>query len=493
MNKLNRRVLLLLFVLNSTFVFQQSFAEKYRYYINKDSLRNYVAVLTADSLSGRYTGTPGQQKAAAYIRTHFEKNNIAPLFNNGYYQPFAIGKLSPSGNITVNTKTLKYFQDYISFDQDCSARFGNKEILYVSEDVKAMKVIDAKDKFILLTEKEVEDFDNATLRKYFNHYKREGAAGIIFSTPTFEELKNEMENELTKKRIVLMDQLSNELDFPLFFVPTNFTDYLHFPHKKWERKFNKNKAIRQPLVFGTLSGQINPELQVIHTENVGGIIKGKKASNADHEHLIVMGHFDHLGVRNGDMYRGADDNASGIASILEMARIYGAAKQKGHELDRSVVFLMVSAEEIGLLGSEFYTLNPALPLSNTSAVLNIDMVGRENIDTLDKFSLYLIGADKINPELHEVNEQVNTTYSDLYLDYTYNEEDHPMRLYYRSDHYNFVKHDVPSVFYFGGFHDDYHKPTDTADKLNYDKLHAVTEFFFFTAWEIATQPHLLKR
>lgn len=488
------RIAILLFLtFNVTFSFQQTFAEKYLYYSSQDNLLKYLKVLTADSLTGRFTGTPGQQKAAAYIKNHFQNNNIEPLFKSGYYQPFVIAKLKPSGQLFVNNDTLEYFNDYVSFDQDVTTSFSNKEILYVSNDIKDPKTVDVKDKFILLTEKEVEDFDNATLRKLFNHYKKESAAGIIFSTSTFSAIKDEMKNELTRQRYTLMDNLARELDFPLFFVKQKFIQSLMFESKRWEKKFNKNKKIKTPLTLGTLSGVINPMIKTIHTENTGGLIKGKNYSTDNRDHIVIMGHFDHLGIKEGDIYRGADDNASGIASIMELARLFGLAKKEGFEFERSIVFLAVSAEEIGLLGSEFYTLNPALPLNKANAVLNIDMVGRENIDTLDKFSLYLIGADKINRELHEVNDKINNKYTHLYFDYKYNDEDHPMRLYYRSDHYNFVKHEVPSVFYFGGFHEDYHKPSDTVDKINLEKLETVSKLFFLTAWEIATNPNLLNR
>lgn len=488
-----KAITFLLFVFITTFSFQQSLAEKYQYYFHKDSLKNHLAVLTSDSLTGRYTGTVGQQKAAAYIKTKFVQNGIQPLFKTGYYQPFSIGRLSPSGKLTVNNKELNYFKDYISFDQDVSTNFDYTEIVYISNSVKKKNIPSVKNKFILLTEREVEDFDNAKLRAFFNHYKEQDAAGIIFSTPTFEVIKDEIKKELTNKQFLLMDEVSRSLDFPLFFVSDTFKETLVFSKNRWKKRFVKHKAIKKPLFLGQIKGQINPDLDVIHTENIGGIIPAVNHKNGNKDHVVIMGHFDHLGIRSGDMFRGADDNGSGISSILEQARIFGLAKKDGMTFDRSIVFLAVSAEEIGLLGSSFYTKNPALPLENTNAVLNIDMVGRENLDTLDTYSLYLIGADKIDKELSEVNEKINDEFFGLHLDYRYNEEEHPMRIYYRSDHYNFVEYGVPSVFYFGGFHEDYHKPSDTADKINLDKLNKVSKFLFFTAWEIATNEKILNR
>jgi Zn-dependent M28 family amino/carboxypeptidase len=177
---------------------------------------------------------------------------------------------------------------------------------------------------------------------------------------------------------------------------------------------------------------------------------------------------------------------------MEIAEAFQKAVKDGKGPKRSILFLHVTAEEIGLLGSKFYTENPIYPLENTVSNLNIDMIGRTDTKHKEEDQyVYLIGADRLSTELHELSIAVNESYTKLDLDFTYNAEDEPMRLYYRSDHYNFAKHDIPSIFYFNGLHEDYHKPTDTADKINYPLLAKRAQLVFYTAWEIANRENRL--
>ncbi len=220
------------------------------------------------------------------------------------------------------------------------------------------------------------------------------------------------------------------------------------------------------------------------TENVLGFIKG---SEKPEEIVIITAHYDHVGINNGEIYNGADDDGSGSVAILEMAKAFKQAEKDGLSPKRSILFLHVTAEEIGLLGSKFYTdLQPVFPLENTIANLNIDMIGRVDDTHLDKPNyVYLIGSDKLSLDLHNLSESVNQKYIKLDLDYTYNAENDPNRFYYRSDHYNFAKNNIPCIFYFNGVHADYHQPTDTPEKINYDLLAKRTQLIFATAWELA--------
>jgi Zn-dependent M28 family amino/carboxypeptidase len=225
-----------------------------------------------------------------------------------------------------------------------------------------------------------------------------------------------------------------------------------------------------------------------NSENVLAFIKG---SEAPEEVIIISGHFDHEGVNNeGEIHYGADDNGSGTSAILEIAQAFQKAKDDGFGPKRSVAFLHTTAEEIGLHGSRFYTENPVFSLDQTVANLNIDMIGRiderhlkENNDNY----IYLIGSNRLSTELHYISEAVNQNFPKLDLNYHYNSLDDPRRYYYRSDHYNFAKHNIPVIFYFNGEHDDYHKPTDTPDKIFYPLLEKRAKLIFATAWQLANQ------
>lgn len=235
--------------------------------------------------------------------------------------------------------------------------------------------------------------------------------------------------------------------------------------------------------FQHIPAKTYPRIQK-DTENVLGFIKG---SEKPEEVIVISAHYDHVGMRDGQVYNGADDDGSGSVALLEMAQAFQMAIKDGYHPKKSILFLHVTAEEIGLLGSKFYTdQQPVFPLENTIANLNIDMIGRVDDAHLNNPNyVYLIGTDRLSTDLHNLSEKVNNQYIKIDLDYTFNSESDPNRFYYRSDHYNFAKNDIPCIFYFNGVHADYHQTTDTPDKINYELLAKRTQLIFATAWELA--------
>mgnify|MGYP005992909045 CR=1 FL=1 len=222
------------------------------------------------------------------------------------------------------------------------------------------------------------------------------------------------------------------------------------------------------------------------SENVVAFIEGTEKPE---EIVVISAHLDHEGVKNGLVYNGADDDGSGTVAMLEIAEAFQMAAKAGKGPKRSILFLHVTGEEKGLLGSKYYTdVDPIFPLANTVCDLNIDMIGRiDSRHKADPNYVYLIGSDKLSTELHTISEAMNEKYTNINLDYKYNDENDPNRFYYRSDHYNFVKNNVPIIFYFNGTHVDYHKPTDTPDKINYELLENRARLVFHTAWEVANK------
>ena len=224
----------------------------------------------------------------------------------------------------------------------------------------------------------------------------------------------------------------------------------------------------------------------VETENVAAIIKGSKFPE---EYIVISSHLDHIGIKNGEINNGADDDGSGTVALLEIAEAFKMAADVGQGPKRSLIFLHVTGEEKGLLGSSYYANNPLYPLAQTMTNLNVDMIGRTDPKREDKDPnyIYLIGADRLSQDLHDISEATNTKYTQFKLDYTFNEEKDPNRFYYRSDHYNFAKNNIPVIFYFSGTHEDYHKPGDTPDKIMYDLLAKRTQLIFYTAWELANR------
>jgi Zn-dependent M28 family amino/carboxypeptidase len=229
------------------------------------------------------------------------------------------------------------------------------------------------------------------------------------------------------------------------------------------------------------------ETKPVKSENMLGYLEGTDKKD---ELIVISAHYDHIGLHEGEdkVNNGADDDGSGTVTVLQLAKAFAQAKKEGHGPRRSILFMTVTGEEEGLLGSEYYVTHPVFPLANTVADLNIDMVGRRDPEHNGKPDyVYIIGADKLSSELNEINERNNKEYTKLDFDYLYNDVNHPTNLYKRSDHWNFAKNNVPIIFYFDGIHEDYHKPSDEISKIDFDLLAKRGKIVFYTAWELANR------
>ena len=222
-----------------------------------------------------------------------------------------------------------------------------------------------------------------------------------------------------------------------------------------------------------------------NANNVVAYIQGTDLAD---EVIVLSAHLDHLGEHNGKIYNGADDDGSGTVAVMNIAKAFKDAMDKGFQPRRTIVFLHVTGEEKGLYGSKFYADNPLLPLEKTITNLNIDMIGRVDEEHKnDENYLYLIGSEMLSKELKQVSEKVNNEFFQMNFDYRFDDPKDPNRFYYRSDHYNFAKNNIPVIFYFNGTHDDYHQATDTPDKINYPLLTKRTQLIFATAWTLANR------
>ncbi|MBV7267677.1 M28 family metallopeptidase [Winogradskyella luteola] len=260
------------------------------------------------------------------------------------------------------------------------------------------------------------------------------------------------------------------------------------------RNYYKSQSIKAPETHPDYYQKVPKDAlpdELNESQNVIAYIEGSEFPD---EYVYISAHSDHEGIIDGEIYPGADDNGSGTAAVLEMAEAFKKAVENGHRPKRSVVFLHVTAEEVGLHGSRYYTNNPIFSIENTVATLNIDMIGRvdeRNKEKNNENYIYVIGADRISTELDFIIQEANSEFVNLDLDYKFNDERDTNRYYYRSDHYNFALKGVPVVFFFNGEHEDYTKPTDTADKINYQLLAKRTKLIFATAWYLANSPNRL--
>lgn len=228
-----------------------------------------------------------------------------------------------------------------------------------------------------------------------------------------------------------------------------------------------------------------------YSNNVLGLIKGTTFPN---EVIIISAHYDHLGKRGDDYFPGADDNASGVAAMLEIAQAFAEASKNEDGPKRSILFLALAAEEKGLIGSEYYTdVRPVFPLKSTVANLNMDMIGHlDDLHPKNPNFVTVVGSDWQSSELHAIHENANNAYVQLELDYSFNAIDHPEMFFYRSDQYHFAKHGIPVIFYTSGDHKDYHRKTDTVENIEFTRIRKVALLVYYTALEIASRDHRIK-
>ena len=478
-----------------------SFAET----ITEAELKEHLYIYASDEFEGRETGQPGQKKAIAYLKAAYEKLGIPAAKKDGNYfqevpleiSKLPIGKLSVDGtDFAVGEHVLTFSAANISTDDIVYAAYGiddetysNYNDLNVEGKIVLMKSGEPKNAdgtYVITGTTETSNWSNMSesLTKRVQIAMDKGAIGVLYyDAGNFSRFKRRFESMKTNNsgRMEVVDNSAPEF-YNLFidqtlaksFLPTIDTD-------------DKPQILSKKLQLAFESSN-----DKISSENVAAILKGTEKPN---EYLVISSHLDHIGITgDGEINNGADDDGSGTVALLEIAEAFKKAADAGNGPKRSIVFLHVTGEEKGLLGSQYYTdVDPIVPLANTVANLNIDMIGRIDPEREgDRNYIYLIGSDKLSLELHNLSEEVNKKFMNIELDYTYNDENDPNRFYYRSDHYNFAKNNIPIIFYFNGTHADYHKPSDTPDKINYDLLENRSRLVFYTAWEIANRENKLK-
>ncbi|WP_419211385.1 M28 family peptidase [Maribacter sp. X9] len=468
--------------------------------ITEDELKEHLYTYASDEFEGRETGEPGQKMAIAYLKAEYEKLGIPAAKSDGnYFQevPLEISKL-PTGNLNINGKDYEIGEHVLTFS---AANLSTNEIVYVGYGVEDEAYSDYTDvdvtgKVVLLkagepknddgtykisgsTEKSVWSNMSESLSKRIQIAADKGAVGLLYyDTDNFSRFKRRFEFMKTNDDGRMELANNSTPDFYSLFIDQDLAKEI-YPSIDAD---DTTKMLTEDLELAFESSN-----DKISSENVAAIIKGSEKPD---EYLIISSHLDHIGIsEDGQVNNGADDDGSGTVALLEIAEAFKLAADAGNGPKRSIVFLHVTGEEKGLLGSQYYTdVDPIFPLEKTVADLNIDMIGRIDPNREGgRNYIYLIGSDKLSTELHELSENVNKKYANLELDYTYNDENDPNRFYYRSDHYNFAKNNIPIIFYFNGTHDDYHRPSDTPDKINYDLLQNRARLIFYTAWEIANR------
>ena len=509
---------------------QTDLAAKYANTITGTDLKKHLTIIASDAMEGRETGTLGQRKAAAYIESQFKQmglNSVAAL--KGYQQFYPLYQDSISSDLKWNNQSAIYGVDFISNVVNNSTFYNSS-----SNQTELESIFSAKEWVFVgygIDDKNYNDYDNLDVKgKLVVFFAGEPKANGIYllsgtkrgSKWSYPGISAKVAAAQAKGAVGALVINPSQEKFVQPAIDNSRKSKVYFPQENATKTVNYaiiSAAFAQKIIgnsFDTLLKQAKAATPIaaqwkssgkaavtfaskktrvtIMASNVVGIVEG---SDKKDEYVFCTGHYDHLGKHDGKIYYGADDDGSGTCGVIEMAEAFAKAKAEGHGPRRTMVFMTVSGEEKGLWGSEYYSDHPFFPLDKTTVDLNTDMVGR--VDTERKLGdtlnyVYVIGHNKLSTDLPIINEGNNNKYTKLTLDYKFDDPADTERIYYRSDHYNFARKGIPVLFFYDGMLlADYHKPTDTVEKINFELYEKRVKMIFYTAWDIANRDEMLKR
>lgn len=484
--------------------------------ITEETSKKHLSILASEEFAGRGTGQEGGLKAANYIAEQFKSYGLKPVINDTSF--FQDVKLLKSGYdvepLQIGNTTYIYGKDFLVQGQNKFEKFESKEIIFIGYGIQdksydELKDLNIKNKVVLVID-EAEPIDpqgQSLITKSSskstwttNRYKRiqnllkHEPKAILSTSSKVKDLIHAQESQRSSNSFRIEEgptiEITGSNKAPVIRITEDVankilaslnTSLITYKVQAAQMKQQLGQVI--PLTF---SGEMGYRTESIVVPNVLGLLEGTDKKD---EIVVVCAHYDHDGILpNGTYFPGADDNGSGTVGILELARAFSAAHKEGMGPRRSILFIGLAAEERGLLGSKYYVEHPVFPLDQTVACVNIDMIGRIDNKHLngDHNYIHVIGVSKLSTDLKPIVELANQ-HIQTKLDYEYDHPEEPMKLYYRSDHYNFAKNGIPSLFFFSGLHPHYHTPEDTVDKINFPMMVKREKLIFHTVWELANR------
>ena len=465
--------------------------------IIEDSLKKQLSIIAGRDFGGRETASEGQHKAASYIENYFKSLGLLPGNRESYQMFFPVYQDSLEAiSISINDQHFRIYEDV---DASLSANFSSvilgSEVVFAGYGISDSahddyKDLDAQGKIVLVLNGYPPDqLQEQINKKIFNAYGKQdaaqqhGAVALLIIEQDFPRKK------ISDKGIMYLNPYKKINHPNTYYVSEKIARAIMGK----DYNTDKNGNVQPKSYNADIILEFIKSVGELQSSNVLGYLEGKDLKD---QLVIISAHYDHLGRRDTAIYYGADDDGSGTVSILEIAKAFSHAKAAGLGPRRSILFLANSGEEQGLWGSEYYTDYPVYPLEKTMVDLNMDMIGR--IDPERKHGdsnnyVYIVGDDRLSADLHPIIESMNRKYTKLEIDHKFNDPKDQQRIFYRSDHYSFARKGIPAIFYYDGSNKDYHKPTDTPDKINYDLLAKRAKLVFYTAWDIANRDEMLKR
>lgn len=497
---------LLLITISLQVCAQESIALEFSKMISSSQIERDLKTLASARMEGRETGSKGQKLAANYIYHQFSQakllNQSGKRDSLGYFQGFSVYKQKlAKSEIKIASKTFFNYKDFlISGSSDYSNEnmelvflgtapetsyqhkdYSGKAVLFLTSNLYAGAI---KSNDILLA-------SGAKLILFCNPNQPEQHKQLIEQGKSFSQSKFRLTTENYSRKNPF-DSLQSPKKFKEFQLKEQSfqgaislqiaSEILHLKINSLKKLLTSKSTYSLSDSVSKINFRFDLQFEKTQTENVIAYLPGKEKPK---EFIVISAHYDHIGKSGDQIFFGANDNASGTSAMMEIARKFQEAKLKGYSCKRSILFIAFTGEEKGLLGSEFFVSNTSIPLEKIVANLNIDMLGRFDEQHDSSNYIYLLGPSHLNPKLKTISDSLNWIGPKLRLDYKYDEPDN--FLYHASDQASFVKHKIPSIFYFNGLHKDYHKTTDSPDKINFQAIAKGSQLIFITAWELANR------
>jgi hypothetical protein len=484
-------------------------------------LSEHLHIVASDTMEGRDTPSKGLDETAKYIATHLARFGLKPAGDEGtFFQRITLIRRKVDAVKTtaaLDNRVFKFGDDFLVSPAIGKASgalvFAGHGWVFKSKNIDAYKGIDVRDKIIIaaaglpagVTRGDIRGKVGDDWEDPESYARRNGAKGLILipRTPNIERWWRAVRAG-AERGSVEMERFANAeggRQVPSIFASAAMVDALFEGETVSGADIFKATQAGETRAAFALSPKKRVTFDVVAsiekqlTQNVVGLIEGQDPTLRQ-EYVAIGAHYDHVGIglpdASGDaIYNGADDDGSGTVAVLTMAEAFARGKARPA---RSILFVWHAGEEKGLWGSQYFTKFPTVPIKQIVAQLNIDMIGRSkkegdrtpaNRDLSGPNEIYVIGSKMMSTELGDLSERVNHAFLNLNFNYKYDDPSDPNRFFFRSDHFNYAQQGIPIIFYFDGVHEDYHRPSDTADKIDYQKMEKVTRTVFITALELA--------
>lgn len=480
--------------------------------IVKEYIVGNLTYLASDEVGGREAGTVGEVLASNFIANELNKYGVKPFGDDGtYFNNYKLAVTSPDPIASLQLLdskgkvlgTYQQIENMLTSSRHTEALNAEAGLVFAGYGIDApelnyndYKNLDVKGKVVLVLDGDPSGADprspeGAKWAKYSRINEKiktatdKGALTVISTNRFAKSFGWKRLAGFSARPSMGIYKPSTTVEKPYATVADTVMSDLLGGSKYSLADLQKKASAKENLPTFNLPNKVKinipkPVVELKNSRNIVGIVEGTDPV-LKNEYVAISAHYDHDGIKNGEVYNGADDDGSGTVCVMEVGRLVA----KLHNNKRSVLIIFHAAEEKGLLGSQVLAENLSVK-KDVVGLINMDMVGRESTD-----SIHVIGSDRLSTEYHNIIVETNKKTTNFVMDFKYNAKDDPNRFYFRSDHYNYAKQGIPVVFFFDDMRKDYHKASDEVQYINFDKIVKVTELSYSILDVVANLDHRL--